>query len=144
MSSPRPSFDPVQMIGVRRDNLRPHTDEELQWWIESYTKGEVPDYQMAAWLMAVCLNGLSAPETATLTRCMVESGRRLDWPQFPRSSPTQGMLVDKHSTGGVGDKISLILAPLVATMGLKVPMIAGRGLGLWVRHVKVRPRPCGG
>lgn len=121
-------LDPVQFIDVRRNNGRPYTDEEIQWWIEAYTTGAIPDYQMAAWLMAVNLNGLSASETATLTRCMVASGRRLEWPTVPRT-PTSGILVDKHSTGGVGDKVSLILAPLVACMGVKVPMIAGRGLG---------------
>lgn len=122
-------LDPVQFIGIRRDNARPYTDEEIKWWIDSYTRGDIPDYQMSAWLMAVTMTGLTAPETATLTRCMVESGRRLTWPAFPRPSPTTGILVDKHSTGGVGDKASLILAPLAAAMGLKVPMIAGRGLG---------------
>lgn len=117
------------MIGIRRRNTRPHTDAEITWWIDAYTKGDIPDYQMSAWLMAVSFNGLTASETATLTRCMVASGRRLEWPSLPRSSPTTGILVDKHSTGGVGDKVSLILAPLVAALGVKVPMIAGRGLG---------------
>ena len=110
--------DPVQFIGIRRDQHRPYTHEELQWWIESYTAGEVPDYQMAAWLMAVNLNGLSATETALLTRCMVESGRRLDWTDRVPKTKESAILVDKHSTGGVGDVVSLLLAPLAAVMGL--------------------------
>ena len=121
-------LDPVQFIGVRRDNGRPYTAEEIKWWITAYTAGDVPDYQMSAWLMAVNLNGLTPAETATLTASMVESGLRLAWPSVPRTANT-AILVDKHSTGGVGDKVSLILAPLAAVMGLKVPMIAGRGLG---------------
>ena len=79
---------------------------------------------MAAWLMAICWKGMTTEETATLTRCMVESGATLEWNDI---LPTN--LVDKHSTGGVGDKISLILAPLVAYLGVSVPMMAGRGLG---------------
>mmetsp|Transcript_24619 Transcript_24619/g.46823 ORF Transcript_24619/g.46823 Transcript_24619/m.46823 type:complete len:535 (-) Transcript_24619:44-1648(-) len=131
-------MDPVQFIGIRRDQHRPYTHEELQWWMQAYTAGDVPNYQMAAWLMAVNLNGLSAPETALLTRCMVESGRRLDWSdRVPRNTglgaggaaASPAILVDKHSTGGVGDSVSLLLAPLAACMGLKVPMMAGRGLG---------------
>lgn len=119
--------DPVQFIGNRRNHGRPYTEDELKWWITAYTNGDIPDYQMAAWLMAVNLNGLTAAETATLTRCMVASGRRLDWSSSKLLPPKS--LVDKHSTGGVGDKVSLILAPLAAVMGLHVPMIAGRGLG---------------
>ena len=133
MSSSSLSFDPVSFIGVRRDNRRPHTDAELAAWITAYTAGHIPEYQMSAWLMAVCIQGLTPAETAALTACMVASGQRLEWPDADSadsaaSSPT-GMWVDKHSTGGVGDKVSLILAPLVACMGAKVPMIAGRGLG---------------
>jgi len=122
MSSPS-TFNALEMIRVRRRALREHTDEELQWWINAYTESEIPDYQMAAWLMAVCFNTLSTRETATLTRCMVESGVTLDWKNFDRP------LVDKHSTGGVGDKVSIVLAPLVASLGVAVPMMAGRGLG---------------
>lgn len=117
--------DPVQFIGLRRNQGRPYTSKELEWWIEAYTEGEIPEYQMAAWLMAVNLNGLTADETAVLTRCMVASGQRLDW----QGVTPRGILVDKHSTGGVGDKVSLVLAPLAACMGLQVPMMAGRGLG---------------
>ena len=131
-------LNPVQFIGIKRNQSRSYTDEELAWWIEAYTRGDIPDYQMAAWLMAVNFNGLSAAETATLTRCMVASGKRLDWtaimmtassPPIVENPAAARILVDKHSTGGVGDKASLLLAPLAAMMGLKVPMIAGRGLG---------------
>jgi pyrimidine-nucleoside phosphorylase len=110
----------VSMIHTKRWNQRPHTEEELGWWIEAYTRGDIPDYQMSAWLMAVCWRGMTAEETACLTKYMVQSGAVLKW-DFPT--------VDKHSTGGVGDKISLVLAPLVAACGnVKVPMMAGRGL----------------
>ena len=109
------------MIHIKRDNLRPHTKEEITWWMEQYSAGAIPDYQMSAWLMAVCWRGMTHDETSCLTRCMVESGRRLQWTVID--------LVDKHSTGGVGDKISLVLAPLVASLGVMVPMMAGRGLG---------------
>jgi hypothetical protein len=117
-------FDAVSVIRKKRLRAGPHSEEELRWWIQSYTTGDqqVADYQMAAWLMAVCLNGLSAEETAALTNCLVESGVRLEWPADIKT-------VDKHSTGGVGDKVSLLLAPLVASFGVRVPMMAGRGLG---------------
>lgn len=136
-----PSFNPVKFIRTRRTNAREHTDEELQWWINSYAQGLIPDYQMSAWLMAVCLQGLSSRETATLTRCMVQSGVTVQWrrPQQQNTVNDDGdddtattpslYLVDKHSTGGIGDKVSLLLAPLVATFGVTVPMMAGRGLG---------------
>lgn len=133
------TFSPVEFIRTRRLCLREHTDEELAWWISSYTSGQLPDYQMSAWLMAVCLNGLSTRETATLTRCMMESGVQVQWRNATAadndqessapSSPPQPHLVDKHSSGGIGDKVSIVLAPLVATFGLQVPMMAGRGLG---------------
>jgi pyrimidine-nucleoside phosphorylase len=119
------SHDPVQMIHTRRNKLREHTDEEIEWWIASYCRGSIEEYQMSAWLMAVCFNPLSSRETATLTRSMVQSGVRLDWSHLA----TKQALVDKHSTGGVGDKVSIILAPLVACLGVGVPMMAGRGLG---------------
>lgn len=111
------------MLRTRRFLEREHTDEEIKAWIDAYVKGDlVEDYHMAAWLMAVCFNPLSARETATLTRSLVETGVRVDW------GSTTG-LVDKHSTGGVGDKVSLVLAPLANCLGVKVPMMAGRGLG---------------
>jgi pyrimidine-nucleoside phosphorylase len=117
-------MDVLTILQTKRNNLRPHTTEELQWWISEYAAGRIPEYQMAAWLMAVCWRGMAKDETATLTRCMVESGATLDWKNVMPLN-----LVDKHSTGGVGDKISLILAPLVACLGVSVPMMAGRGLG---------------
>ena len=115
-------MDAISILQTKRQNLRPHTNEELKWWIDEYSKGNIPDYQMASWLMAVCWRGMTKEETATLCRCMVESGALLTWNNLP-------YLVDKHSTGGVGDKISIVLAPLVAALGVKVPMMAGRGLG---------------
>src|SRR6201988_1608386 len=99
------------------------TPEEIDQLISAYTRGEVPDYQMSAWLMAVVLRGMSRAEIAALTEAMLRSGRVLDF------SSLAGRKVDKHSTGGVGDKTSLIIAPIVAAGGLKVPMISGRGLG---------------
>src|SRR5580693_218078 len=96
---------------------------EIQQLIAAYTRGDVPDYQMSAWLMAVVLRGMSRPEIAALTEAMLHSGRVLDF------SDLAGCKVDKHSTGGVGDKTSLVIAPIVAAGGLKVPMISGRGLG---------------
>lgn len=117
-------MDVLTILQTKRYNLRPHTTEELQWWIAEYAAGRIPEYQMSAWLMAVCWQGMTKEETATLTRCMVESGATLEWGEMLPSN-----LVDKHSTGGVGDKISLILAPLVASLGVSVPMMAGRGLG---------------
>jgi pyrimidine-nucleoside phosphorylase len=117
-------MDVLTILQTKRYDLRPHTKEELQWWISEYSKGGIPEYQMSAWLMAVCWRGMTMEETALLTRCMVDSGATLDWKDV---LPTN--LVDKHSTGGVGDKVSLILAPLVACLGVSVPMMAGRGLG---------------
>jgi len=97
--------------------------EEIAFLISAYTRGELPDYQMAAWLMAAWIRGLSRAETAALTEVMLRSGEILDLSELPAKK------VDKHSTGGVGDKTSLILAPIVAAGGLVVPMISGRGLG---------------
>jgi pyrimidine-nucleoside phosphorylase len=102
-----------------------HTDEEIAFVVKAASdpKAGVPDYQLTSWLMAVCCRGMDETETAALTRAMALSGRRLDLKRL--SAPK----VDKHSTGGVGDKTSLILAPIVAAGGLYVPMISGRGLG---------------
>ena len=112
----------VDLIRRKRDSgeLAP---EEIQQLIAAYTRGDVPDYQMSAWLMAVVLRGMSRREIAALTEAMLHSGSVLDF------SDLIGRKVDKHSTGGVGDKTSLIIAPIVAAGGLKVPMISGRGLG---------------
>src|ERR1700757_1373805 len=112
----------VDLIRRKRDGHE-LTREEIQFIVRGYTQSQFPDYQMSAWLMAVLLRGMSGPEIATLTEAMLHSGITLDWSDLP------GKKVDKHSTGGVGDKTSLILAPIVAAGGLFVPMISGRGLG---------------
>src|SRR5229473_3215525 len=96
---------------------------EIDFLVAGYTRGEIPDYQMAAWLMAVWLRGMSRSELAALTEAMLYSGEVLNLSDLP------GKKVDKHSTGGIGDKTSLVLAPIVAAGGLTVPMISGRGLG---------------
>lgn len=97
--------------------------DELGWLVKEYSAGRVPDYQMSAWLMAVYLKGMTATETAELTRAMTASGIQVSW------NGASGVTVDKHSTGGVGDGVSLVLAPLAAACGLLVPMMSGRGLG---------------
>ncbi len=99
------------------------SDEEIRWLIEEYTKGEIPDYQMSAMLMAIFFKGLSPKETATLTIEMAKSGDMIDL------SKIKGVKVDKHSTGGVGDKTSMIIAPIVASCGIPVAKMSGRGLG---------------
>ena len=113
---------PVDLIRKKRDGGE-HSPGEISALIEAFTRGGMPDYQMSAWLMAVLWRGLSNAETAALTEAMLRSGSVLDLRELP------GVKVDKHSTGGVGDKTSLILAPIVAAGGLIVPMISGRGLG---------------
>jgi pyrimidine-nucleoside phosphorylase len=100
------------------------TTAQIQEIVSAYTAGEIPDYQMAAFLMAVFFRGLGTEETRALTLTMRDSGDVLKFPKDPRP------LVDKHSTGGVGDKVSLPLAPLLACLGFRVPMISGRGLGI--------------
>ncbi len=115
-------MDPRFTIALKRDGKR-LTPEEWRAFIRAYTAGEVTDYQMAAFLMACFLRGLDRQETAALTQAMLDSGRRLDLAHLGRPR------VDKHSTGGVGDKVSLVLAPLVSALGVAVPMMSGRGLG---------------
>jgi pyrimidine-nucleoside phosphorylase len=112
----------VDLIRKKRDSGE-HSREEIDFLISGYTHGEIPDYQMAAWLMAVWIRGINRSELASLTEAMLCSGQVLNLARIP------GRKVDKHSTGGVGDKTSLILAPIVAAGGLTVPMISGRGLG---------------
>ena len=96
---------------------------EIEFLIDGYTRGSIPDYQVSAWLMAVLLRGMTRAELAALTECMLHSGQVLNFTELPAAK------VDKHSTGGVGDKTSLVVAPVVAAGGLYVPMISGRGLG---------------
>jgi pyrimidine-nucleoside phosphorylase len=112
----------VDLIRKKRDSGE-HSREEIDYLIAAYTRDEIPDYQMAAWLMAVWIRGLSRAELTALTEAMLHSGEVVDHSDLPAKK------VDKHSTGGVGDKTSLILAPIVAAGGLAVPMISGRGLG---------------
>src|SRR5438270_4913163 len=113
---------PVDLIRKKRDGGE-HSRDEIATLINGYTGGDIPDYQMSAWLMAVVLRGMTRPEIAALTEIMLHSGAVLDL------SALSGTKVDKHSTGGVGDKTSFLIAPIVAAAGLKVPMISGRGLG---------------
>jgi pyrimidine-nucleoside phosphorylase len=115
-------FRAVDIIRKKRDGHE-LSRVEIEFFVRSYTSGQIPDYQASAWLMAALLKGLSRAETAALTDAMLHSGEVLDLSEFPAAK------VDKHSTGGVGDKTSLVLAPLVAAAGLYVPMISGRGLG---------------
>jgi pyrimidine-nucleoside phosphorylase len=116
------TFRAVDVIRKKRDGQE-LSRSEIEYLVRAYTSGEIPDYQVSAWLMAVILRGLTRAETSVLTDAMLRSGDVLDLSEFPAKK------VDKHSTGGVGDKTSLVLAPLAAAGGLVVPMISGRGLG---------------
>jgi thymidine phosphorylase len=115
-------FDAVEIIGAKRDNNE-LTDPQIDWVINAYTKGVVADEQMSALLMAILLNGMNSREISRWTDAMINSGERMEWSMLDRKT------VDKHSTGGVGDKITLPLAPLVAACGGAVPQLSGRGLG---------------
>ncbi len=112
----------VELIRKKRDG-KSLSSEEVKYLISSYTKKKIPDYQFSAFLMAAFLKGMNKKETAALTEAMLYSGKIINLDSIP------GTKIDKHSTGGVGDKTSLILAPIVAAAGVNVPMISGRGLG---------------
>jgi pyrimidine-nucleoside phosphorylase len=114
------SLSAYQILYKKREG-QALTKEEIKWFVNGFTEGSVADYQMAAFLMAVCTKGMDVDETASLTDAMLYSGDVLEF--------EEASVVDKHSTGGVGDKTSFILAPLAAACGITVPMIAGRGLG---------------
>jgi pyrimidine-nucleoside phosphorylase len=120
--SAMPSVNPVNLIRKKRDGGA-LTREELQALIHGYVDGDVPDYQMSAFLMAVYFSGMTSDESSDFMDLMLHSGQVIDLSTIP------GIKVDKHSTGGVGDKVSLVLAPMVAACGVPVPMISGRGLG---------------
>lgn len=115
-------MDAISVIRAKRDRER-LSDEQIDWVVAAYTRGEVADEQMSALAMAILLNGMDRDEIARWTAAMIASGERMDFTALPR--PT----ADKHSTGGIGDKITLPLAPLVAACGAAVPQLSGRGLG---------------
>jgi thymidine phosphorylase len=119
--------DVVSLIHTKRDNTRPLTDQEIAWLFAAYAAGQVADEQMAALLMAIYFNGLDGAELRAWTGEMIASGERLNLAHLGSGDTRPS--VDKHSTGGVGDKVSLVLAPLVASCGAVVPMLSGRGLG---------------
>jgi thymidine phosphorylase len=116
------AFDAVEIIGAKRDRNE-LSDPQIDWIINAYTKGKVADEQMSSLLMAILLNGMNSREISRWTDAMINSGERMEWSMLDRKT------VDKHSTGGVGDKITLPLAPLVAACGGAVPQLSGRGLG---------------
>jgi pyrimidine-nucleoside phosphorylase len=115
-------LNPLDMIERKKHGQNLAADE-IAAMVEGFTRDEIPSYQMSAFLMAVWFRGMTVEETVAMTAAMLHSGSQLDWGDL------QGLTADKHSTGGVGDKVSLLLAPLAAACGLKVPMLSGRGLG---------------
>jgi len=114
-----------QIIGLKKMGGE-MTNLDVETWVDQLVSGQIAGEQLGAWLMAVCLKGLTDEEISCLTRCMAESGSTLEWPE----DWDLNRIVDKHSTGGVGDKVSLPLAPALAACGLRVPMVSGRGLGM--------------
>jgi pyrimidine-nucleoside phosphorylase len=120
--APTQTFRAIDVIRKKRDGGE-LSGSEIESLVNAYTRDEIPDYQVSAWLMAVVLRGMTRAETAALTDAMLRSGEVLDLSSLPTKK------IDKHSTGGVGDKTSLVLAPLAAAAGVAVPMISGRGLG---------------
>ena len=117
-----PAFLPQESIKAKRDGL-PLTDDAIAAFVAGISDGTITEGQVAAMAMAICFNGMTTPESIALTRAMTTSGRVVEWPDLGRP------ILDKHSTGGVGDKVSLVLAPIMAACGAAVPMISGRGLG---------------
>jgi thymidine phosphorylase len=115
-------FDAVELIGIKRDR-GVLSAAQISWLIDAYTRGRVGDEQMAAWAMATLLNGMDRSEIRDLTLAMIDSGERMSFSGLGKAT------VDKHSTGGVGDKITLPLMPLVASFGVAIPQLSGRGLG---------------
>ncbi|MFQ3608542.1 MAG: thymidine phosphorylase, partial [Chloroherpetonaceae bacterium] len=115
-------MNPVELIRKKREG-NTLTEEEIRFFFSSYHSGNIPDYQVSAMLMAIFFHSLSKSEMNALCKTMIESGKVVNL------SAIRAPKVDKHSTGGVGDKTSLILAPIVASLGVAVPMISGRGLG---------------
>lgn len=115
-------MDILEIIEKKRDK-KELTKQEIEYFVEGYTKGTVADYQAAALVMAIYINGMTKKETVNLTIAMANSGEKLDL------SSLNEIIVDKHSTGGVGDKVSLTLLPLVASIGVPVAKMSGRGLG---------------
>ncbi len=122
MSLSSNALNPALIIARKRDG-ETLTNSEIGAFVKGYSSGSIPDYQASAFCMAICLRGMNTAETTALTEHMLHSGVALQWANAMRP------VVDKHSTGGVGDKVSLVLAPLLASVGLYVPMISGRGLG---------------
>ncbi|HEY3329614.1 MAG TPA: thymidine phosphorylase [Capsulimonadaceae bacterium] len=112
----------TEFIDTKRHGLE-HSPDEIRAFITGFVDGEIPDYQVSAWLMAVCLRDLSDNETVALTDSMVRSGDTLDFSSIP------GIKIDKHSTGGIGDKVTLAVVPILAAAGVAVPKMSGRGLG---------------
>ncbi|HBP25985.1 MAG TPA: pyrimidine-nucleoside phosphorylase, partial [Acholeplasmatales bacterium] len=112
----------VDLIVKKKEGLA-LSREEIHFLISGYVSGKIPDYQISSWLMAVCLKGLNETEQADLTMEILESGEQIDLSSIP------GICVDKHSTGGVGDKTTLVVAPIIASLGLKMAKMSGRGLG---------------
>ena len=119
------TFSTTSFLGHKRLGLT-HPPGEISKFIDAFHNNKVADYQMSAWMMAVCINQNTPAETAELTSAMIKSGVIASYSDI---FPPEKLLVDKHSTGGVGDKTSIILAPLLASLGVVVPMMSGRGLG---------------
>ena len=113
----------TDLIIKKRDGQELST-QEIDWFVENFTTGEIPDYQVSAMLMSIYFQGMSIRETTDLTIAMVNSGDSLDL-----TDVIDGIVVDKHSTGGVGDKTTIVLAPIISACGLPVAKISGRGLG---------------